>query len=165
MIFHERVMVFYKLPWSSIAVCRSDRVFESCVVENSFYFTNSSGASTWILLAITNHVKHISFASHGIFSVRNIFHLLLREPYNIKESHWKCVSRIVSWLQCHASWCCGLKSLCFPSKHWFSSTSITATQKRNVLKPGTRIANWDEYFFIRIRASHSSHFIFFKWSF
>lgn len=109
-------------------MCWSDKLFESCVIENWFYFTNSSGAGTWIILAITNHVKHISFTSHGIFSVRNIFHLLQREPYNIKESHWKCVSRIVSWLQCHASWCYGLKSLCFPSKHWLLSTSISATQ-------------------------------------
>lgn len=109
-------------------MCWSDRLFESCVIENWFYFTNSAGAGTWIILAITNHVKHISFTSHGIFSVRNIFHLLRREPYNIKESHGKCVSRIVSWLQSHASWCCGLKSLCFPSKHWFLSTSISGTQ-------------------------------------
>lgn len=125
----------------------SNKLFESCVIENWFYFTNSSGASTWIILAITNHVKHISFTSHGIFSVRNIFHLLQREPYNIKESHWKCVSRIVSWLQCHASWCY-FKVLVLPFKTLAFEHFYISNSKCNVLKPGTRIANWDEYFFL-----------------
>lgn len=135
-------------------MCTDRIVFKSCTTENCIFISRFIWAGTWIILVITNHVKHISFTSYGIFSGRSIFYLLLREVYNPKESHWKCVSRIVSWLQCHASWCCGLNVLYFPSKHCFWSTFISATQNvmswNLALKLQTEV---NTFFKIRINTS------------
>lgn len=138
-----------------MAVCRSDRAFESCVIKNWFYFKDSSGAATWIVFVITNHVKHIS-------SLAMAFCLWEVSFISSWGNHiiWKNLSGNVyqelflNYGAIHmAPWFkgAGLPFQTLVFEHFYFSSS-----KCNVLKPGTWIANWDEsffFFFIRIGAS------------
>lgn len=137
-------------------------VFEPRVEENWFYFTQSPGTDTWMKLAITNHVKHIFFTSYGIFSVRNIFSLLLREPYNIKENSLKMCIKNCFLITVSCIMVLRFKVFVLPFKTLVFEYFCISNSKCNVLKPGTWIVNWDEYFFLRISARQSSHFIFFN---